>query len=71
MEIIIWGTGNYAQRINEHIEYVNNILNEEFYSIEFYVDNNVAKQGKQFNGKTVVSSENILPGHAPINGCRN
>lgn len=66
MKIIIWGTGNYAQRINEHIEYVNSILNEEFYSIEFYVDNNVDKQGKQFNGKNVLSPENILPCHAPI-----
>ncbi|MBD5462837.1 MAG: glycosyltransferase family 4 protein [Lachnospiraceae bacterium] len=66
MQIMIWGTGEYAGFVKEHIDYVNNYLEEPFYSIVGYIDNDASKQGTYYNQETVIHPSKIQKDHVPI-----
>lgn len=66
MKILVWGTGQYAEFVYEHVKYINSVALGDLYEIVGYIDNNRDKQGQMFCGKRIYSPSEICEDHTPI-----
>lgn len=66
MKVLIWGTGQFAQKVIEHIEYVNKIFGACAIEIEGFIDNNSSVIGSKMFDRTVLSPGEISVNHLPI-----
>lgn len=66
MNLIIWGIGVYAKRVIEHIAYINAKCIENIYEVDCFVDSDPILQGTKFNGKMIISPDEIIERKTPI-----
>lgn len=66
MELLVWGTGEFAQLVKLHIDYINAALGKEEYAIEAYIDNDRSKAGQVFCGKQIKTPDELQENHLPI-----
>ena len=66
MKILLWGTGDFANKVCEHITYINKVCDEQIYEVEAFIDNDSSKWGGIFFDKRIIAPTQVAKQHSPI-----
>lgn len=66
MNLLIWGLGEYAGFVKEHINYVNLQFQKEIYKVTGYIDNDVSVQNSFRDGIRIYAPAELGKDHPPV-----